>query len=97
MARSQQQRGQLVFGEVAEHVTLVLLVVGAANEKVNPVAGHYPGVVAVAHRVEAESSGPLEEQVEFDVTVALDTRFGERPAAYASMKGATTWRSNSSV
>ena len=51
----QEQHRQLVLVQVAEHVALVLLVVGAAHQVVATVARHDLGVVTGRHGVEAET------------------------------------------
>ena len=65
--------------EVPEDVTLVLQVVVAATEEVLTVASDHLGVVARGDRVEAEAFGSFEEQVKFDMSIALDARIG-RPS-----------------
>ena len=63
---------ELVPGEHGQHVGLVLPLVDAAAQQ----AVLQPGVVAGAHRVEAERQGPVQDRRELDLLVAPDARVG---------------------
>jgi hypothetical protein len=76
VANGQQQHGELIFAQIAKHVTLVLLIIGPANEKVLAGSRDDLGVVTRRYGVKAEAHGPLEQQVELDVTVALNAGIG---------------------
>jgi len=60
--------------EVAQDVALILLVVGTANQIVLPVTGEHLGVMARRDRVETETASALEQQIKFDMSIALNAR-----------------------
>ena len=76
MPDRQQQHGELVFSQVAEHVALVLLTIGSANKEVLAVSRDDLGVVPRRHGVKTEAGGSFEQQIELDVAIALDARIG---------------------
>ncbi len=69
--------GQLLLGEHAEHVALVLAHVLGAVHLDQPVGvGAQLGVVAGHHRVEAQRDGPVEHGSELDLLVAAQAGVG---------------------
>ncbi len=72
-----------LFAKVPQDVALVLLVVSPAHEVPAPGALDHLGVMTRRHRVKAQSRGSLEEHVELDVTVALDTGVRRLPVQMA--------------
>ena len=87
MTNGQKQLGQLVRGEIAQHVGLVLGRVGPTDEfgAAGPLANL--GVVARRNGVKAQSLGPLKEDVELDVAVALDAGVRTLPRGVAGDEG----------
>jgi hypothetical protein len=72
-ANRQQEGRKLRLGQIAQDVTLVLLVVRATNEEVFAATFDDLGVVAGRHPVKTQPSRSIEEQVELDVAIALNT------------------------
>ncbi len=66
----------MLLVEVAQDVALILLVIGTANEKVLSVPGENLGVMTRRDRVKTEASRALKQQIELDVSIALDARVG---------------------
>ena len=72
VANGQEQHGQLLFSQIPQDVTLVLLVIRAAHQEVAAVTTFDLRVMPGRHGVESQASRAIEEQVELDVSIALD-------------------------
>jgi hypothetical protein len=86
-ANGQHQERQLVLAQIPEDITLILLVVSTAREKMLSPACHDLRVVTSGDRVEAETDSSLEEQVELNMAIALDARIRRLARRVASYEG----------
>jgi hypothetical protein len=62
----------LLFGEIAQNITLVFLLVCPSHEFVSCAAREDLGVMARRYGIKAETPSPLKQQVKLDVPIALD-------------------------
>jgi hypothetical protein len=83
----QQQHGELIFTKVAKHVALVLLIIGPAYEEVLVVPPNDLGVMTGSDRIKAKTHRTLEQQIELDVSVALNAGIGRLASEVALNKG----------
>ena len=77
----------MLFVKVAQDVALVLLVIGPTNEKMLTVTVEDLRVMTHRDRVEAQADSSLEQEIELDVSIALNARIRRLPRRVSRDKG----------